>query len=210
MSATTFTAGMWRGATVALVFACIASSANAQENEVPLGTPMPGQNVALVDQAGKTVTLGALKGTRATVVLFWGNKCPWTTKYEDRVAALMTELASGGTTFVLVNSNDGNSFPDENAAASAKYAERKRWSASYLTDAKSELAKLFGASRSPHVFVFDSNHTLVYVGAIDDSPGDPGSAKKQYLRDAVVAASAGTRVAVPQTKAFGCMIRTVQ
>ncbi len=182
----------------------------AQEAEIPLGSPMPGPDVSLVDPDGKRVTLSAVKGTASTTVLFWSNKCPWTGKYEDRIVSLFNELSGPDNAFVLVNSNDGAAFPDENASAVAKYAQQKKLTVPYLTDSKSSLAGLFGATRTPHVFVFDANATLVYVGAVDDSPGDPGSVTKQYLRDAITSLGSGARIASPQTKAFGCMIRPVR
>ncbi len=188
----------------------LTNSLLAQEAEIPLGSPIPGQDVALVDPAGKQVALSSLRGKASTTVLFWSNKCPWTAKYEERVLQLVVDLSGPDNSFVLVNSNDGAAFPDESAAAVAKYAQQKKLPVPYVTDPKSSLASLFGATRAPHVYVFDANATLVYVGAIDDSPGDPGGVTKQYLRDAITALTSGTRIASPQTKAFGCMIRPVR
>jgi hypothetical protein len=74
-------------------------------------------------------------------------------------------------------------------------------------DAGSQFANALGASRTPHVFVFDANKALVYVGTIDDSPGDPGNVQKTYLKDALNELVAGSSIAVPKTKAFGCTIK---
>ena len=186
--------------------------AQGQESEIPLGSPMPGNDTALLDQNGQQVTLANLAGSKATVIVFWSNRCPWTAKYEDRVRKLHSELGGSGTgnTFILVNSNDGTAFPEESAQESVKYLNEHKIAGFYLTDSRSMLARAFGATRTPHVFVFDSNATLVYVGAVDDSPGDAERVQKEYLRDALTAIGAGRQVASPQTKAFGCMIRFVQ
>ncbi len=186
------------------------TDASAQTAEIPLGSPMPGQSIQLIDESGKSVVLRDLAGSASTVILFWSNRCPWTSRYQDRISKLYNELSSSDNAFILVNSNDGGAFPDENAAASAGYFKANRIASHYLTDSKSALARAFGASRAPHAFVFDENRTLVYVGGIDDSPGDPSRVSKQYIRDVLRSISAGQRVESPQTKAFGCMIRFVQ
>jgi hypothetical protein len=77
-------------------------------------------------------------------------------------------------------------------------------------DAGSDLAEAFGASRTPQVFVFNADNALVYSGTLDDSPGDPASVQKHYLRDALDALLSGTSIAVPRTKAFGSMIKFQQ
>ena len=182
----------------------------AQDAAIPLGTPMPALDVKLTSGAGAPSSLGALRGSAYTAVVFWGNKCPWTTRYEDRIQRLSSELTGTGKVLLLVNSNDAAAFPAESAAASTAYARENGITIPYLTDPTSALAKALGASRAPQAFVFDAAGTLVYSGAIDDSPGDPGNVKKEYLRDALMAISESRPVAVPETKAFGCMIRTVR
>ena len=111
---------------------------------------------------------------------------------------------------VLVNSNDASSFPAESPEATAAYRGEKGISFPYLSDVASDLARAFGATRTPQAFVFDAAGTLVYSGAIDDSPGDPDNVGKEYLRDALGALSRSEPVDVPETKAFGCMIRPVR
>jgi hypothetical protein len=77
----------------------------------------------------------------------------------------------------------------------------------YVVDGGAAFAKALGASRTPHAFVFDSNNALIYVGTIDDSPGDPGNVKKTYLSDALTAMVGGSAIGVPKTEAFGCTIK---
>lgn len=196
--------------TTALVWLLLASPAVAQDSSIPLGTPMPGQNVRLLDAQGRATTLAALKGKEATVVLFWGNRCPWTDRYGERISVLAKQFTGNDKVVLLVNSNDAGSFPGESAEASASYAAEKGLAVAYLSDARSELARAFGATRTPQAFVFDAAGTLVYSGAIDDSPGDPDHVSKPYLRDALAAITDSQPIAVPETKAFGCMIRPVR
>lgn len=182
----------------------------AQEAAIPLGTPMPGQSIELKTTDGATATLASRKGAVYTAVVFWGNKCPWTTRYEDRIKLLANDLQGEGKVLLFVNSNDASAFPAESVEECARYASDKNLAFPYLIDSESELAHAFGATRMPQAFVFDAGGTLVYTGSVDDSPGDPDNVTKQYLRDALAATAASQAVAVPETKAFGCMIRLVQ
>ena len=177
--------------------------------EIPLGSAIPMADVALADVQGGQAALGDLTGEQGTVVVFWSNQCPWVEKYEDRFKAIVNDFAGRGFAFTIVNANDPSAYPKESAEASARRSESAGYPASltYLSDPESRLARAFGAERTPHVYVFDQNESLVYVGTIDDSPGDPGSVEAQYLRDALNAIAGGGNVGVPKTKAFGCTIK---
>jgi thiol-disulfide isomerase/thioredoxin len=177
--------------------------AAAQSQEIPLGTTMPMADQALPQASGSQASLSGLAGSAGTVVLFWSNQCPWTDKYEGRMEALYDEYNPQGISFVLVNSNDASAFPQESAQSSAEQGHPMP----YLMDKSSALANAFGASRAPHVFVFDADQSLVYVGTIDDSPGDPGNVQNTYLADALAALVGGEAIPVAKTKAFGCTIK---
>jgi len=77
----------------------------------------------------------------------------------------------------------------------------------YTVDKGSELATAFGASKTPHIYLFDSNGKLVYKGAIDDNARKPKKVKKSYLMDALNALGSGKSIKVAETKALGCSIK---
>jgi thiol-disulfide isomerase/thioredoxin len=187
---------------LALTGAALAQPVAAQPAPAPLGTALPG-DVSLTRVAdGQSAPLRTLTGATATVVVFWSNQCLWVDKYTDRLAALAGDVE--GAAFVLVNANDAASFPKENLEASREAAPGF---GTYVRDDGATLAQRLGATRTPHVFVFDGGGTLVYTGTIDDSPGDPDNVSQTYLRDALAALAAGEEVPVGQTKAFGCMLK---
>lgn len=183
------------------MFALSAWTAAAQAQELPLGSSMPAANTTLEQAGGGSTTLSDLAGSEGTVVIFWSNQCPWVDRYEGRLADLQQEFGDRFN-FVLINSNDPSAFPRE----ALDEMEPKRFADAYLRDNDAEVARAFGAERTPHAFVFEAG-TLVYVGAIDDSPGDPGNVERSYLRDALSAVAQGEDVPVAQTKAYGCMIK---
>lgn len=192
----------------AAVLVAVPTQAQSPE-ELPLGSAMPSASVELSRVDGGEATLGSLRGDAATVVMFWSNQCPWVEKYEGRVTGLVSDYANRGVRFVLINSNDANAYPQEAASASAERAESAGYPAglTYLSDPASDIAGAFGAQRTPHVYVFDGDGSLVYVGTIDDSPGDPDNVKQSYLQDTLEAVVSGSNVPVPKTKAFGCTIK---
>ena len=188
----------------------VVGTARAQSpEEIPLGSEMPAATVQMSRVGGGQATLGSLQGSAGTVVLFWSNQCPWVEKYQGRVADLANAYGDRGVRFVLINSNDPTAYPQEAAAASAEHFGSAGFPASvtYLSDPSAAVAGAFGAQRTPHIFVFDGDASLVYVGTIDDSPGDPSNVGAQYLGDALAAVVGGSGVPVPKTKAFGCTIK---
>lgn len=175
----------------------------AQDSGIPVGTAMPGTDIALVDGSGST-TLAAERGRAGTVVVFWSNRCPWGTKLEDRLSAYIREHRASGVAVVLINSNDSNAFAKESAEENT--AAGSRIGAKVLGDTSSGLAEAFGVTRNPSFFLFDGNHTLVYSGSFDDSPGDAAAVSAEYLNDATQALLSNSAQPTPATKAFGCMI----
>jgi hypothetical protein len=77
----------------------------------------------------------------------------------------------------------------------------------YVVDATSEVARAFGATRTPEVFLFDAAGLLVYHGAVDDNHADAAAVKQQYLRDALEALTSGAEIVTRETKALGCTIK---
>jgi hypothetical protein len=76
----------------------------------------------------------------------------------------------------------------------------------YVVDNTSDVARAFGATRTPEAFLFGKDGKLVYHGAIDDSQ-KADQVEKHFLQDAVDAAIAGKDVPVKETKFIGCTIK---
>ena len=89
-------------------------------------------------------------------------------------------------------------------------AKDKKFTFPYLYDETQTIAKTYGATNTPHVYVVAKENgalTVKYVGAIDDNSEDATKATKHYVEDAVDALLAGKAVPVAQTKAIGCTIK---
>ena len=77
----------------------------------------------------------------------------------------------------------------------------------YVVDATSDVARAFGATRTPEAFLFDADGKLVYHGTIDDNANDPKQVKERYLEAALTSVSSGKPVATAETKSMGCGIK---
>jgi hypothetical protein len=77
----------------------------------------------------------------------------------------------------------------------------------YLRDESQEIAKMYGALRTPHYYVFDEKRILRYNGRMDDNPRDVTKATTHELRDAVEEMLKGQPVSVPVTLPIGCNVK---
>ena len=119
----------------------------------------------------------------------------------------LESFKSKGIQFIAINSNDEENYPEDNFENMVKRAKEKKYNFPYLRDKTQEVAKVFGASFTPEIFVFDEHKTLQYHGRIDDSPKDPAIARVTDLRNAVDAVLHDRKVAIELTHAIGCSIK---
>lgn len=182
--------------------------ATAQDGQpLEIGAALPHAGETMQNVTGSPTSFAQQMGDQGLAVIFWSNTCPWVAKYEDRVLALAEEYAQAGIGFVIVNANDPSEYPEEGADAIRQHAAEMNYPFPYLVDEGSRAALAFGASRTPQVFLFDTDDVLVYEGTVDDSPSDASQVTEEYLRDAMNQLIAGTQIAVQKTKAFGCTIK---
>lgn len=155
----------------------------------------------LLDGDGGRLTVAALAGETATVIVFISNGCPTARAYTDRLIALHDMWAPRGVHIVAVNSNNPSLSPPDTTAEMAS----RHFPFPYLKDDGSVLARSLDAKVTPHAFVFDHDMTLVYSGRIDDSRlGDKITSRD--LNDAIAAVVQGRPVPASRTEPFGCSI----
>jgi peroxiredoxin len=165
-----------------------------------LGDPAPAFDLPGVD--GGSHSLSDYEG-RPVAVVFSCCHCPYVVAWEDRLDAAARDYEARAG-LVAVNSNAGylgDSFEDME-----ERAREKDFAFPFLYDESQEVARAYGAARTPEVFVFDAEHRLVYHGAPDSDHTDPDGAEP-YLRPALDAALAGTRPGVSETPPVGCTIK---
>lgn len=156
---------------------------------------------------GTMVSLADFKGVNGYIVIFTCNTCPYAQMYEDRIIALHTKYASQGYPVVAINPNDPDVKPGDDFAAMQARAKEKKFPFKYLLDAGQKVYPVFGATRTPHIFLLDANRYVRYIGAIDDNAQNPGEVTVKYLENAIAALKAGNNPDPAETKAIGCTIK---
>jgi peroxiredoxin len=176
--------------------------------ELDLGASMPMGDVKMTDISGKTVTLNDIKMENGLLVNFSCNKCPWVIAWQDRYNSLSEVSNKNKIGFITINPNTKNRAKigeglDDMRDFSKKYGHNFL----YTVDKGAELATAFGATKTPHIYLFDGKGKLVYRGAIDDNARKPKKVKKTYLIDAIHAVGNGQTITVAETRALGCGIK---
>jgi peroxiredoxin len=156
---------------------------------------------------GKAVAPDDFASAKALAVIFWCNHCPYVRAWEDRVIELQREYAGRGVQFLLINSNDPEKYPGDSFDEMQARARNKGYPFPYLVDESQDVARQYGAERTPEVFLFDEARTLRYHGAPDDNVDDPKAVGQRYLRDAIEAVLTGATPATSETPARGCTIK---
>ena len=169
-----------------------------------IGGPAPDFTLPAAANA-KPVALKELLGkSRAVTVMFIATKCPVSNAYNERMAALAKDYAARGIAFVGINSNKAELAPEV-----AEHAARHGFGFPVVKDEANRVADLYGATKTPEIFVLDPKGVLVYHGRIDETADDPKGAKSPDLRNALDAILSGRAVPAAETKAFGCTIKRV-
>jgi peroxiredoxin len=156
-----------------------------------------------------TVTLSEV-ATRGAIVVFTCNHCPFSRAYEDRVIELHKKFATQGYPVLAINSNDPKAYEEDSFENMKARAKEKKFPFAYLEDHAQNIARAFGAVRTPTVFVLKkegTKYTLQYIGAVDNNSQDPASVSKRYVEDAVNNLLADKPVVINSTKSIGCAIK---
>ena len=198
-------------ASTALVLAAVSAGVvrgqDAGPKPLAIGSaiPMAGEKMKNVD--GKEIAVTEVRGAKGTLVIFTCNACPYAKAWEDRIVALGNEFKAKGIGVIAVNANDPGKQAEDGYDTMKTRAHDKGYGFPYVVDATSNLARAYGATRTPEAFLFDAQGKLVYHGTVDDNAQDPGKVTARYLQDALQAVSSGQDVAVKETKALGCGIK---
>ena len=175
--------------------------------ELDLGSILPLGDIKMADISGKDVSLNDAKGKNGLLVIFSCNTCPWVIAWEDRYVELAETYKDKGVGIVAINSNETQFENVDSMEEMQAHAKEQGYNFYYTMDNGSKLASEFGATRTPHIYLFDNKDKLVYRGAIDDNARKPDKVENTYLADAIDNMLAGSAIDPAATKALGCAIK---
>jgi len=159
---------------------------------------------------GKFKALNDYKSEKGIILIFTCNHCPFSVAYEDRIIALHKKYSGLGFPVVAINPNDDKAYPLDSYENMIERAQEKGFTFDYLHDETQEVAKTFGATNTPHVFIVSnqqSHFKVEYIGAIDDNSYEPQSVKHRHVENAVDQLVKKIPITVTKTKALGCSIK---
>ena len=164
----------------------------------------------LLNIDGTNVSLDDYKDDNGVIVIFTCNHCPFSIAYEDRIIELDKKYKELGYPVIAINPNDSTIVQTDSYSNMIIRANEKGFTFPYLLDADQSIARTYGASRTPHVFILENENDeffVRYIGAIDDNHEEPHKVQATFTEDAVDALLDGNNPNPDFTKAIGCTIK---
>lgn len=170
-----------------------------------IGQTAPDFDLPGVD--GKNYSLASFNDAKLLVVVFSCNHCPYVIGSEERMKSFYANYAPRGVAMIAINSNETEGHPTDSFEHMQARAREKGFKFAYVRDDTQEIARAYGALRTPHWYVFDHDRKLRYTGRMDDNPRTPGAEKTHELHDAVEALLVGKKPPVELTNPIGCNVK---
>ncbi|HEU5080939.1 MAG TPA: thioredoxin family protein [Opitutaceae bacterium] len=170
-----------------------------------LGAAAPDFKLPATD--GRVYSLRDFADARVLVVFFTCNHCPYVTGSDEVTRQTALRFRSQGVRFVGINSNSVNTNATDSFPVMVERMAEHKFPWVYLHDASQDIARAYGALRTPHFFVFDQERRLVYTGRGVDQPRDASKITINDLANALEDHLAGRPVRVPKTNPIGCNVK---
>lgn len=172
---------------------------------LPIGASAPDFDLRATD--GKRYSLADFAASPVLVVFFTCNHCPYVTGSDEHTRRVAEAYAERSVRFVAINSNSANTYAQDSFGAMVRRMAEHRFPWLYLHDETQEVALAYGALRTPHFYVFDTDRKLVYTGRAIDFPRDHTQATVRDLEAALEDVLAGRTVGNPVTNPIGCNVK---
>ena len=172
---------------------------------LPIGTTAPDFNLPATD--GNNYTLADFSDANILVIFFTCNHCPYVIGSDEVTRATAEKYAPQGVKFVGINANSPNTYPEDDFDHMVTRIEQEKFPWTYLYDATQDVARTYGALRTPHFYVFDAERKLAYTGRATDSPRDASKITVHDLERALDEMLSGNPVSVPVTNPIGCNVK---
>jgi peroxiredoxin len=183
---------------------------------LPIGASAPDFCLPGID--GKTHCLKDYASSKILVIVFTCDHCPTAQLYESRIRKLAADYRDRGVALLAIEPNNpnavrldemgytdvGDSFDDMKIRAAYRH-----FNFPYLYDGETQkVARAYGPTATPHVFIFDAQRKLRYEGRVDNNPREP-LVTRQDARLAIDALLGGKPVAVTKTPSVGCSTKWI-
>ena len=170
-----------------------------------LGKKAPDFKVPATD--GKTYSLADFAEAKALVVFFTCNHCPFVLGSDEVTRATADRFRGKGVAFIGINSNSEHTHPNDDFVHMVERMKQHHFPWIYARDKSQDVAKAYGALRTPHFYVFNQERKLVYTGRGLDNPRNSAESTINDLDRTLEEVLAGRPVSTPATNPIGCNVK---
>jgi thioredoxin-related protein len=188
------------------VVAIVTLALRSISDPLAIGSSIPNAETKMKDISGKEISFKDAMKKNGLLVMFSCNTCPVVHKYETRTVEVCKEALDNNIGVILLNSNEASRDKGDSYDDMKKYAEKLGYSFYYAVDKNSEMADLFGATRTPECFLFNKDGKLAYHGAIDDNAANTDGTVS-FMKPAIKKLTKGEKIDPEKTKSVGCTIK---
>ena len=198
------------------IIAFLSFSVNDSIESIKIGTKAPLSSSKMKDVSETNYSLEELNKENGLLVIFSCNTCPFVVGndrmegWEGRYNQLYSIAEKNNIGMALVNSNEAKRETADSFIRMKERSKKMSYKANYLLDKNNKLADAFGASTTPHVFLFDKDLKLVYKGAIDDAVNSTEQVKARWLYNALKKLASNQPIDPQTTRNSGCSIKRVK
>ncbi|HIN39443.1 MAG TPA: thioredoxin family protein [Flavobacteriales bacterium] len=176
---------------------------------IEIGSKIPEPDMQMRDISDELFSLQELNKENGLLVVFSCNTCPFVNAWEDRYKTISQLCKVKNVGMAAINSNAARRDGVDSMDEMIKHAKEKGYEFRYLLDENANLALLFGATKTPQIFLFNKDLKLVYTGAIDDNLKNAEKVKNHYLVNAINNLVDMKKIDPSITEALGCSIKKV-
>jgi len=170
-----------------------------------LGAKPPDFSLRATD--GRTYSLSDFADAEVLVIFFTCNHCPYVKGSDEITRKTVNRFSQRGVAFVGINSNSPKTYEEDSYENMVVRMEEYKFPWVYLYDRSQDVARAYGALRTPHFFVFDKERKLIYTGRAVDNPREANKITVNDLENALEEYLAGKAITTPVTNPIGCNIK---
>ncbi len=178
--------------------------AQSLSSPLSIGEKTPDFTLKIAGRDSSISLYQEIKKYKYTVLMFISTRCPYCQGFNTRKTSIAKNFIPRGIQFIGINSN---STEDESEVVS--HAQRNKFPFETVKDHQNRVADLYGAERTPEIFILDPQGILKYHGRIDENYTDETSVQSPDLINALNELLSGKDVSRKETKAFGCTIKRI-
>lgn len=156
---------------------------------------------------GNNYSLKDFRDTNILVLFFTCNHCPYVIGSDEITRITAEKYKEKGVRFVGINSNSKNTYTDDDFPHMVARMKKHNFPWIYLYDESQDIARAYGALRTPHFYVFNKDRKLVYTGRAVDSPKDTSKMTVNNLDIVLGEITSGKPITVDVTNPIGCNVK---